>query len=96
MQGIASDTRAFAAMQAKISSSTSSSASSSSSTSDEPSTHSVADAVDLVMRCLEIDPANRPSADMICDHAFLVGQKEGWRGSRGWETPRDEADEAED
>ncbi|BGO88394.1 serine/threonine protein kinase [Rhodotorula toruloides] len=96
MQGISSDTRAYAAMRSKISSSTSSSASSSSSTSDEPSTFSVADAVDLVMRCLEIDPANRPSADMICDHAFLVGQKEGWRGSRGWVNPRDEAEEAED
>lgn len=45
----------------------------------------MADAVDLVMRCLEIDPQNRPTADMICDHAFLAGAQDGWRGLRGWE-----------
>ncbi|GAA5828072.1 hypothetical protein JCM11251_005718 [Rhodosporidiobolus azoricus] len=44
----------------------------------------MADAVDLVQRCLEIDPLNRPTADIICDHVFLAG-KGGWSGFRGWE-----------
>ncbi|BGP44202.1 serine/threonine protein kinase [Rhodotorula kratochvilovae] len=78
MQGLSSDTRAFAALSAKLPSASS---------SDEPS---MAHAVDLVLRCLEIEPANRPSADMICDHAFFVGGEEGWCGPRGWERAGEE------
>ncbi|GAA5893185.1 hypothetical protein JCM6882_003907 [Rhodosporidiobolus microsporus] len=48
----------------------------------------MADAVDLVQRCLEIDPLNRPTADMVCDHVFLAG-KGGWRGFKGWEEAGD-------
>ncbi|GAA5876921.1 hypothetical protein JCM3774_000540 [Rhodotorula dairenensis] len=80
MQGISPDTRAFAALQAKALAATPT-------TTDKvyPNHATVSLAVDLVMRCLEIDPVNRPTADMICDHAFLVGEDEGWQGERGWE-----------
>ncbi|SCZ91304.1 BZ3500_MvSof-1268-A1-R1_Chr1-2g01321 [Microbotryum saponariae] len=45
---------------------------------------SMSDAVDLVKRCLETDPLDRPTANWVCDHRFLLG-KEGWSGRRGWE-----------
>ncbi|GAA5991253.1 hypothetical protein JCM10908_003222 [Rhodotorula pacifica] len=77
MQGISPDTRAFAALQAKALAATPTDR-----IKNEPT---ISAAVDLVMRCLEIDPQNRPTADMICDHAFLVGGEEGWHGERGWE-----------
>ncbi|KDE06926.1 CAMK/CAMKL/PASK protein kinase [Microbotryum lychnidis-dioicae p1A1 Lamole] len=44
----------------------------------------MSDAVDLVKRCLETDPLDRPTANWVCDHRFLLG-KEGWSGKRGWE-----------
>lgn len=78
MQGISPDTRAFAALHSKALAA----APSPDAGKNEPT---ISLAVDLVMRCLEIDPLNRPTADMICDHAFLVGQEEGWQGERGWE-----------
>ncbi|SCV67935.1 BQ2448_56 [Microbotryum intermedium] len=44
----------------------------------------MSDAVDLVKRCLETDPFDRPTANWVCDHRFLLG-KDGWNGRRGWE-----------
>lgn len=44
----------------------------------------IEDAVDLVMRCLEVDPDDRPTAELILEHRFICG-KEGWSGARGWE-----------
>ncbi|GJN91905.1 hypothetical protein Rhopal_004930-T1 [Rhodotorula paludigena] len=87
MRGIQPDTRAYSALQAKIASSTTSTPSLPPAPSDDSDVPppTMADAVDLVMRCLEIDPQNRPTADMICDHAFLAGAQDGWRGLRGWE-----------
>ncbi|RXK41620.1 CAMK/CAMKL/PASK protein kinase [Tremella mesenterica] len=41
------------------------------------------DAADLVRRCLEMIVGDRPSAEMICQHRFLVGEN-GWVGHRGW------------
>ncbi|GAA5969303.1 hypothetical protein JCM8115_006756 [Rhodotorula mucilaginosa] len=79
MQGISPDTRAFAALHSKAL------AAVPSPEADGKNEPTISLAVDLVMRCLEIDPLNRPTADMICDHAFLVGQEEGWQGERGWE-----------
>ena len=43
------------------------------------------DAIDLVMRCLEIEPTNRPTADLVCDHRFVLGDG-GWKGYRGWDS----------
>lgn len=42
-------------------------------------------AIDLVMRCLEIEPTNRPTADLVCDHQFVLGEG-GWKGFRGWQS----------
>ncbi|CDW96904.1 hypothetical protein [Sporisorium scitamineum] len=44
----------------------------------------VDDFVDLISRCLELDPELRPSAEQICQHRFLVGAA-GWTGRRGWQ-----------
>lgn len=44
----------------------------------------VDDFVDLISRCLELDPESRPSAEQICQHRFLVGSA-GWTGRRGWQ-----------
>ncbi|SJX61027.1 related to serine/threonine-protein kinase [Sporisorium reilianum f. sp. reilianum] len=44
----------------------------------------VDDFVDLISRCLELDPESRPSAEQICQHRFLVGAA-GWTGRRGWQ-----------
>jgi protein-serine/threonine kinase len=41
------------------------------------------DAEDLVRRCLEMEVADRPTADWVCNHRFLKGN-EGWSGHRGW------------
>lgn len=41
------------------------------------------DAEDLVRRCLELEIADRPTADLVCGHRFLKG-KDGWSGYRGW------------
>ncbi|GAA97924.1 uncharacterized protein L969DRAFT_52685 [Mixia osmundae IAM 14324] len=45
----------------------------------------LADAIDVVRRCLEIDPAARPTATQLCRHRFFIGSRDGWRGSRGWQ-----------
>lgn len=45
------------------------------------------DAKDLVMRCLEMEVSDRPSAEMVCNHRFLRGN-EGWKGFKGWVKPR--------
>lgn len=44
----------------------------------------VDDFVDLISRCLELDPESRPSAEQICQHRFLAGFA-GWTGRRGWQ-----------
>lgn len=44
----------------------------------------VDDFVDLISRCLELDPESRPSAEQICQHRFLAGYP-GWTGRRGWQ-----------
>lgn len=41
------------------------------------------DAEDLVRRCLELEIADRPTAEMLCGHRFLKGDG-GWTGYRGW------------
>ena len=99
MNGLVVSCRAEQALQAKLSaskpSSTSSSLSASTATSitttstssDDAVEPSLADAIDLVMRCLEVDPLNRPTADLICDHRFVMGSDFGWTGPRGWEKP---------
>ncbi|GAA5895702.1 hypothetical protein JCM5296_007396 [Sporobolomyces johnsonii] len=84
MRGLSPDARAYAALQAKL-------LSPSPSASPDSSTPNMHDAVDLVMRCLEIDPLNRPSADVVCDHVFLAGEG-GWKGMRGWLKEEAEAD----
>ncbi|KAN0065679.1 serine/threonine protein kinase [Thecaphora frezii] len=43
------------------------------------------DVVDLIARCLEVDPAYRPTAAQICEHRFLAGNG-GWTGPQGWLT----------
>ncbi|WVR06255.1 hypothetical protein IAU60_003285 [Kwoniella sp. DSM 27419] len=43
----------------------------------------LADAADLVKRCLELEMADRPSAEVLVDHRYLKGQG-GWAGRRGW------------
>lgn len=45
------------------------------------------DALDLVLRCLELEVNDRPTADWVCEHRFIVG-KEGWVGHRGWIKPK--------
>ncbi|GAA5873694.1 hypothetical protein JCM8547_002676 [Rhodosporidiobolus lusitaniae] len=94
MRGLSPDTRAHAALLSKLQQSSSSSSTSlpPSPTSPAPpaltgalrDTTTLDAAIDLVRRCLEIDPLARPTADMVCDHEFLAGE-EGWRGYRGWE-----------
>lgn len=69
MRGLSPGSRALAALEAKA-------------TAGEGI---MAHAVDLVRRCLEINAADRPCADAVCDHAFFVGAEEGWSGERGWE-----------
>ncbi|GAA6044375.1 hypothetical protein JCM8097_004901 [Rhodosporidiobolus ruineniae] len=106
MRGLSPDTRAYAALQSRLSSTPaspsssvppSSASSSTDSTSASSAPPSMAAAVDLVQRCLEIDPTNRPSADMVCDHVFLAGEG-GWSGYRGWENvgAGEKDDEGED
>ncbi|KAK4052247.1 serine/threonine protein kinase [Microbotryomycetes sp. JL221] len=43
------------------------------------------DAVDLVMRCMETNASDRPTADLVCEHEFF--NEGGWKGHRGWEQP---------
>lgn len=81
MRGISPDTRAFAALQAKALAANDGQA---------DSLKTIQAAVDLVMRCLEIEPQDRPTADMVCDHAFLVGSEDGWHGEHGWDCKREE------
>jgi len=84
MQGLGPDTRALAALRAKERLDDNVGPG-----SDEAAPR-MSDAVDLVRRCLEIDAAERPSADAVCDHAFFVGREDGWSGSRGWERRAEE------
>lgn len=51
---------------------------------DLPGSGKIEDGVDLVMRCLEIDPEDRPTADQVLEHRFILGHQ-GWFGPRGWE-----------
>ncbi|SPC61177.1 related to serine/threonine-protein kinase [Ustilago sp. UG-2017b] len=44
----------------------------------------VEDFVDLITRCLELNPESRPSAEQICQHRFLAGYA-GWTGRCGWQ-----------
>ncbi|KAJ1032480.1 hypothetical protein NDA16_000504 [Ustilago loliicola] len=44
----------------------------------------VDDFVDLITRCLELNPESRPSAEQICQHRFLAGYA-GWTGRCGWQ-----------
>ncbi|WVQ96863.1 hypothetical protein IAU59_003970 [Kwoniella sp. CBS 9459] len=41
------------------------------------------DAADLVKRCLELDVADRPSAEVVVEHRYLKGRG-GWTGKKGW------------
>ena len=41
------------------------------------------DAADFVKRCLELDPADRPAADVLLHHRYLRGSG-GWVGKKGW------------
>lgn len=41
------------------------------------------DAADLVRRCMEMEPSDRPSAELLCQHRYLRGQG-GWTGKKGW------------
>lgn len=96
MQGLYPGSRAEIALRSKCSISTpSSSIFSISSLSSPTSTTSkeldgiegsgrIEDAVDLVMRCLEVNPEDRPTADQILEHKFILGNQ-GWNGIRGWE-----------
>ncbi|BGP12113.1 serine/threonine protein kinase [Rhodosporidiobolus nylandii] len=88
MRGLSGDSRAYAALQSKLvgpSSPPAADAASSLANGTSSEAPSMADAIDLVQRCLEISQLDRPSADMIADHVFLAGEG-GWRGKRGWET----------
>lgn len=40
-------------------------------------------AYDFVARCLELRPEERPSADLLCKHRYLIGGG-GWLGHKGW------------
>ncbi|GAA5983338.1 hypothetical protein JCM5350_003077 [Sporobolomyces pararoseus] len=88
MRGLSPDSRALAQLQLKLPDSALKVGTPSDNGSlteergeEEPS---IADAIDLVTRCLEIDLSLRPSADAVCDHTFLAGDG-GWRGRRGWD-----------
>lgn len=41
--------------------------------------------VDLVRRCVEVEAAERPTAEAICRHAFFGNG--GWSGRLGWRPP---------
>lgn len=83
MRGLFPSSRAEQALRAKVSLSSPASSLSSSDEMGGEGTGLMEDAVDLVMRCLEVDPEERPSADQVLDHRFVLGV-DGWRGSRGW------------
>lgn len=51
---------------------------------DENGIGSMAEVIDIVMRCLEIDPKNRPTAMEVVEHRFIIGSN-GWIGYRGWD-----------
>ena len=96
IQGLFVDSRAELALRAKCTTSTPSSVSSSPASPPvlTPLAHGLGieqaalgtmnDMVDIVMRCLETEPRNRPTSDQVLDHAFLLGNA-GWSGFRGWE-----------
>ncbi|OWZ63057.1 hypothetical protein AYX15_04874 [Cryptococcus neoformans] len=41
------------------------------------------DAADLVMRCMEPEVGDRPSAEVLLEHRYLRG-RDGWIGKKGW------------
>jgi hypothetical protein len=41
------------------------------------------DVRDFVERCLEMQPSDRPPADALLRHRFLIGMN-GWTGHLGW------------
>lgn len=83
--GLYPGSRTSLALLAKCPSSTSSSPLSSPASDEGPDEGgTISNAVDLVMRCLQVDPADRPTADQVLDHKFVVG-RQGWEGFRGWE-----------
>lgn len=90
MAGLVEESRALQSLRSKFPSSPSSTSSTNSATLPHGAleTRSEAelldDAIDLVMRCLEIEPSDRPSASLVCDHRFTLGAG-GWKGYRGWE-----------
>ncbi|ORY90318.1 kinase-like domain-containing protein [Leucosporidium creatinivorum] len=99
MTGLVEGSRALQSLRSKFPSSPSSTSSSNSSAIPHDSSSSsletrsetelLDDAIDLVMRCLEIEPSNRPTADLVCDHRFTLGAG-GWKGFRGWEEADDD------
>lgn len=99
MTGLVEGSRALQSLRSKFPSSPSSTSSANSNSPPHSSletrseTELLDDAIDLVMRCLEIEPSNRPTADLVCDHRFTLGPG-GWKGYRGWEDA-DEDDSTE-
>ncbi|WVQ72877.1 hypothetical protein IAR50_002438 [Cryptococcus sp. DSM 104548] len=43
----------------------------------------LSDAADFVRRCMEVDAADRPSAEALLKHRYLIGAG-GWTGKKGW------------
>ncbi|KAK4684619.1 hypothetical protein P7C73_g5553, partial [Tremellales sp. Uapishka_1] len=41
------------------------------------------DAADLIRRCLEFEPSDRPTAEVLINHRYLIG-RQGWAGRKGW------------
>jgi hypothetical protein len=41
------------------------------------------DAMDMVLRCLEMEVQDRPPAEALVTHRFVKGEG-GWTGYRGW------------
>ncbi|KAK0546347.1 serine/threonine protein kinase [Tilletia horrida] len=47
----------------------------------------VRDGADLICQCLQLRLDERPTAEQVCSHRFLIGS-EGWFGVCGWATAR--------
>lgn len=81
IMGLAPETRAAQALQGRCL--IDDGAASSSVGSSDDGGGRLTDAADLISRCLEVDPKDRPTAAQVCEHRFLVGDH-GWSGRRGW------------